>query len=63
MEGYKIEFNVYADSQQEADAAAKAVKDMIAEYGSKGIAVTARKIESAIRQWKGNPIVAGYFKR
>ena len=63
MEGYKIEFNVYANSQGEADAATKAIKSFINEKAQVGVAVTAAKITEAVERWRGSVMVTNYFKR
>ena len=57
MKGYEIKFNVYADSEAEADDARKAIVDFIAEHASHGRAVTGRKLAEAVRGWKNKPIV------
>lgn len=62
MQGYKMTFFVYADSQEEADAAAKAVKDFISVQAEKGRAVTAKKIAEAVERYKDNYFVNAYFK-
>ena len=62
MQGYEIKFNVYADSQEEADSATLAVKSLISEYASRGVAVTGSKISEAVEKWKGNIFVFNYFK-
>ena len=62
MEGHEIRFKVYATSQEEADAASKAIKDFVTEMAKKGIAVSANKITSAVGKWKGNVFVTNYFK-
>lgn len=62
MQGYEIRFNVYADSQEEADSAILAVKTLISEYASKGVAVTANKISEAVEKWKNNIFVFNYFR-
>lgn len=62
MEGYEIKFNVYANSQDEANNAALAIKQFISEKATIGIAVTADKISEAINRFKYNRIVTNYFK-
>ena len=63
MRGYKVEFNVYAESQEEADAATRAIKDFISQKAQTGVAVTARKITEALSRWQDNMFVTNYFKR
>ena len=62
MQGYRIEFNVYAESQAEADQAAEAIKAFISSYAQEGRAVTAKKIGEAVSRWKNNFLVRNYFK-
>lgn len=63
MQGYEVKFNVYADSQQEADLASALVKQFISDLAQKGVAVTAKKIAEAAEKWKGNYFVTNYFKQ
>jgi len=62
MKGYELRFNVYADSQEEADKAATAIKQFISDMAGKGIAVSANKIAEAVTKWKNNFLVTNYFK-
>ena len=62
MEGHEIRFNVYANSQEEADAASKAIKDFVTEMAKKGIAVSANHTQPAVSRWRGNVFVTNYFK-
>ena len=62
MQGYEIRFNVYANSQEEADQASAAIKGFITENARKGIAVTARKLTEAVGRWKDSYFVTNYFK-
>lgn len=62
MEGYKIEFNVYAENQAEADQAAEAIKRFISANAQEGRAVTARKISEAVARWSNNFFVKNFFR-
>ena len=62
MQGFEIRFNIYANSQGEADAASRAIKSFIGEMAQKGIAVTATKVNEAVTRWKNNVFVTNYFK-
>ena len=62
MGGYEIKFNVYANSQEEADRASDAIKAFITEKASAGIAVTANRLTDAITKYKNNYFVTTYFK-
>ena len=66
MQGFQVKFNIYAESQAEADAVSQAFKDFINEQARMGVAVSARKISEAVRRWGGNPFIRGritnYFR-
>lgn len=62
MKGYEIRFNVYAESQEEADLATEAIKAFISEKARLGIAVTASRLASAVAKYKDNYFVTNYFK-
>ena len=62
MQGFKIEFNVYAESQEEADQASTAIKEFISSLAQEGRAVTAVRIRDAVLRWSKNIFVKNYFK-
>ena len=62
MSGYEVKFNVYANSQEEADRASQMIKAFITEKANHGIAVTADRLVSAINRYKDNYFVTNYFK-
>ena len=62
MSGFEIKFNVYANSQEEADRATEAIKAFIGAKAAQGVAVTADKIASAVNKYKDNYFVTSYFK-
>lgn len=66
MQGYEVKFNIYAESQEEADAVSQAFKDIITENARQGVAVTAAKVNEAIRRWGGNTFlrtrIMNYFR-
>ena len=62
MQGFEVKFNVYADSQDQADFASALVKQFITELAQKGIPVTANKIAEAVNKWKGSYFVTNYFR-
>lgn len=57
MKGYEVKFNIYANSQEEADMATQAIKAFISEHAKQGRAVTAVKVADAIGKWKNNVLV------
>lgn len=63
MQGYRISFNVYANSQAEADNASRAIGEYVDRMARQGVAITADKIASAVVTWGGNIIVKNYFNK
>ena len=66
MQGFPVRFNIYAQTQEEADALSQAIIAFINEHAQKGIAVTAAKCLQAVSNWGGNPFIknriTNYFK-
>ena len=54
MEGYKIQFCIYGDSEEEAENARKAIVAFISELAYNGRAVTGNKILLALKKLKEN---------
>lgn len=57
MKGYKIQFELYANSEQEAECARKAIVTFIGELANCGRAVTGQKLSEALPKWKDNVLV------
>lgn len=57
MEGYEIKFNIYADSEQEAEAARQAIVGFIGTMARQGRAVRGSKIADAVARWDNNPFI------
>lgn len=57
MKGYKIQFELYANSEQEAESARKAIVTFIGELANYGRAVTGQKLSEALPKWKDNVLV------
>lgn len=53
----KIEFNVWANSDEEADELKKEIGAFINYHGQQGRKVTASKLVEALRRWQINPLV------
>jgi hypothetical protein len=53
----KIEFNVWADSEQEGEDLKKAIVDFINYHGQQGRKVSAPRLTEAIRKWQDNVLV------
>lgn len=62
MKGYEVRFFVYADSQEEADQAGRAVGEFVDRMAGRGVAVTARRLIEATEKWGQNIFVQNYFK-
>ena len=62
MGGYEIRFNVYANSQEEADRATESIKAFISAKAAQGIAVTAERIAMAVDKYRDNYFVSNYFR-
>lgn len=53
----KIEFNVWANNENEAIELKKAICDFINWHGEHGIKVSASKLTEAVQKWQINPLV------
>ena len=53
----KIEFNVWADSEQQGEELRKAICDFINYHGQQGRKVSAPRLTEAIRKWQDNILV------
>ena len=62
MKGYEVRFNVYAESQDEADMASLALRSFVDGKARMGLAVTADKIAKAVERWKDSYMVNNYLK-
>jgi len=62
MDGYEIKFNVFANSQEEADRTSLLIRKFVDDYARKGIAVTAGKIAAAVTKYKDSFLLTTYFK-
>ena len=66
MEVVKVIFNVWAESESEAEELSRSIGAFIDEQGQQGRRVTAKKLTEAIGRWKENPLVRNtiinYFK-
>lgn len=61
MKGFEVKFNIYANSQEEADEASQIIKDFIAENAKNQVAITANKVSKAIKNWKSNVFVKNHI--
>lgn len=53
----KIEFNVWANSEQEGDELKKTICEFIDWHGQRGRKVSAPRLTEAIRRWQDNILV------
>lgn len=62
----KIEFNIWANDEQEGVALTQAIRSFIDQQGAQGRKVSAGKLLQAINKWGNNPFVLqilnNYFK-
>lgn len=63
MKGYKVSFNVFAETQEEADKVSEVIGKLIDNNAKRGIAITANKIVAAIDKWGNNFLVSSYFRK
>lgn len=54
---FKIAVNIYAEDEQEALRAQKALGQFVNDMGHMGIAVTGQKIAEAVPKWNQNNLV------
>jgi hypothetical protein len=57
MEAHKVEFNIWAESEDEAVELGEALQKFVNDNGEMGIAITARKTTEAINKWRNNYLV------
>lgn len=53
----KIEFNLWANSEEEAVELKKEICAFINYHGQQGRKVSASKLTEALRKWQSNPLV------
>ena len=62
----KIEFNIWANDEQEGVALTQAIRSFIDQQGAQGRKVSAGKLLQAVNKWGNNPFVLqtinNYFK-
>lgn len=57
MKVFPITVNIYAEDEQEAQRAQKALGQFVNDMGHMGIPVTGRKIADAVPKWNANNLV------
>lgn len=57
MNVYNITVPIYAESEQEAQEAQKALFDFVNRYREKNVAVTGNKIAAALKNLGSNPFI------
>lgn len=66
LSGFPVTFNIYAETQEEAEDCRMAIIAFIGYHASQCRAVTAKKVAQALSNWDKNPIVKSqiinYFK-
>lgn len=66
LKGFPLQFNIYAENEQEVEDCRTAIVAFIGLHASQCRAVTAKKVAQALSNWDKNPFVKGriieYFK-
>lgn len=57
MKVFPVTVNIYAEDEQEAQRAQKALGQFVNDMGHMGIPVTGRKIADAVPKWNANNLV------
>lgn len=57
MQVYPITINIYAENEQEAEAARHALGGFVDALGKQGIPVTGNKIAEGVSHWDKNPFI------
>ena len=63
MKGFKVSFNVFAESQEEANKLSNALGQFVDNNAKQGVAITAKKVLEAINRWGNNFLVNSYLKK
>ena len=63
MKGFKVSFNIFAESQEEADKLSVELGRFVDNNAKQGIAITANKVSEAIKRWGNNFLVNSYLKK
>jgi hypothetical protein len=62
MKPYKVEIYLYAENEQEAQAAAQAAYNFVKGNYEAGVLVTAKKFAEIVNKFGNNPIVRNFIK-
>ena len=62
MKQFNVTIPIYADDEQQCKQFAKDFFDLVNNMRSKGVAVTATKLSSAIRQFGNNSILVNFLR-
>lgn len=57
MKAFPITIKIYAENEQEAEQARRALGGFVDQFGQMGIAVTGKKIADAVSRWDKNNFV------
>ena len=61
LKGFPIQFNIYAENEQEVEEARMAVVAFIGYHASQCRAVTARKVAKALADWDKNILIRNHI--
>ena len=62
LQPYKIHLFVYAESDSEALALEQALKRFVNEQRERGVAVTARKLNTLLDRYGSNPLITNFLR-
>lgn len=57
MNVYTITVPIYAENEQEAQAAQQALFDFVSRYRERNVAVTGNKVTAALKNLENNPFI------
>lgn len=63
MTVYNITVPIYAENEQEAQAAQQALFDFVNRYRERNVAVTGNKVAAALQNLEGNPFIKSQVDR
>ncbi len=63
MKPYKVQFYIYATSEDEVIELEKTMYDFVDSHYKKGVFVTARRVVEALRQFGSNLFVTNFLKK
>lgn len=62
LQVYKLDMYVYAKSKEEADTLEQSLKDFVNRQRIRGVAVTADKLNSILKQYGDNKLITDFLR-